>query len=174
MKQSDLLTQVTGSGPVRRLELKVTINAQIQNVWEYITVSEKIENWWAGGIIEPREGGRFILEDGSEVNGTVKICYPPYIFEFSWNDAPENSGHPHLIDSSTKSTVRFDLTEIDENRTNLTFIQYLPPGEVVAASAGWHQIVGERLPGYIETGNIPEEGNRFSELKEIYSAAGIK
>lgn len=174
MNRNTLLTQVTGSGPVRRLEIKITINAPIQIVWDSITVSEKMKNWWEGGIIEPHEGGRFILGDGSEVNGTVKVSHHPYIFEFSWNDSPENSGHPSLIDPYTKSTVRFDLIELIENQTSLTFVQYLPPREVVAASAGWHEIVGERLLSYIESGVVLKNPNRFSDLKEMYSAAGIQ
>lgn len=173
MTESTLLTRVSGSGPVRRLEIKLEIDSPIQKVWSALTDSNKVQNWWTAGIIEPREGGRFILDDGNEVNGTVKMCYPPYIFEFTWNDHPDNAGHPHLIDIHTKSTVRFDLTELENDRSSLTFIQYLPPDEVVGASAGWHQIVGERLKYFVETGSASDEPERFAELKKVYAASGI-
>ena len=66
------------------------------------------------------------------------------------------------------------MAELENDQTSLTFVQYLPPGEVVAASAGWHEIVGERLTSYVENGKVPEDPNRFSELKLVYETAGIK
>lgn len=168
------LTQVTGSGAVRRLEISIEINAPIQSLWNALVDSRKVEIWWTGGTIETYEGGRFILDDGAEVNGTVKVCHAPYIFEFTWNDSPEKSGHPALIDPHTKSMVRFDLTDLTEERTLLHFIQYLPFAEIVGAAAGWHQIIGERLKDFIETGKVCDDPNRFSELKSLYEDSSIK
>jgi hypothetical protein len=78
-----------------------------------------------------------------------------------------------MIDLHTKSTGRFDLTELEADRTLRCFVQYLPPGEIVGASAGWHQIVGERLKDFVETGTVNNDPDRFSELQEIYTASGI-
>lgn len=173
MHDNTLLTEVTGTGPVRRLEIRLNLAAGIESVWHAISRSEELAIWWTGGRLEAREGGRIVLEDGHEVNGTVKLCYPPYLFAFSWNDAPESAGHPSLIDATTRSTVRFDLVESGPEQTALTFVQYLPPGEVVAAAAGWHEIVGERLRSYVETGSVRDDPGRFEALQQRYAAAGI-
>lgn len=169
-----LLTVVSGSGPVRRLAIKITIDAVIGIVWKALTDISEVKNWWTDGVIEAEEGGRFRLDDGKEVNGTVKLCFPPYLFAFTWNDFPERAEHPSLIDSNTKSIVRFDLIELSQNQTSLSFVQYLPPGEVIKAAAGWHEIVGERLKDYIETGKVLDDPNRFSDLQKLYQEAGIK
>ncbi len=174
MSDSNLLTKVTGTASVRRVEIKLELNSSIQDVWEAITDNEKVKHWWTDGIIEAREGGKFVLEDGSEVNGTVKLCHPPYLFEFSWNDAPAKAGHPHLIDAKTNSTVRFDLVETGAERTLLNFVQYLPPGEIVGAAAGWHQIIGDRLKEFVEHGSVTEDKDRLNSLLEEYAAAGMK
>jgi len=169
-----LLTQVTGSGPIRRLEIKISIGANILSVWNALTDSQRVKYWWTTGVIEAKEGGRFILDEGEEVNGTVKVCHAPYMFEFSWNDSPKNAGHPDLIDHLTKSTVRFDLVELGADQTGLNFVQFLPPGQIVGAAAGWHEIVGERLKSYLETGKAFDNPSRFSELKKLYEEAGVQ
>lgn len=168
MAIDEKLTEISGTGPVRRLEIQIEIAASIDAVWDAITQAEQVAHWWTNGTIEAREGGRIVLEDGSAVNGTVKVSSRPNLFGFTWNDHPEKAAHPHLIDPVSKSPVMFQLVEQDEN-TILTFSQYLPPGEVQGAAAGWHQIVGERLKEYTETGKVSDDADqRFAELLEIY------
>lgn len=171
---TELLANVRGSKSVRRLEISLSISAPITKVWQSITNPLELENWWTGGEIEAREGGKIILEDGSAVNGTVKLCFEPYLFAFTWNDTPDNAAHPQLIDSSTKSTILFELVEDGAEQTRLKFSQYLPAAEIVGAAAGWHQILGERLKSYLETGTAPEHEERFTELQNLYKEAGIK
>ncbi len=173
MSNEALLSKVYGAGPVRRLEIKLKLHAPIDRVWRAITESSEVRSWWTDGSIEAHEGGRFRLDQGEEVDGTVKVCFPPYLFEFTWNDAPASAGHPQLIEANTKSLVRFDLVELDEAHTQLSFSQFLPPTEIVGASAGWHQIVGERLKEFVETGAVSEDPNRFAELQKAYAASGI-
>ena len=111
MNEAERLARVDGTGAVRRVELRATIDAPVERVWAAITEPEATRHWWTGGIIEPREGGRVALDDGSEVNGTVITFRPPYVFEFTWNDIPERAGHPQYIDRHTSSLTRFDLVE---------------------------------------------------------------
>lgn len=167
------LTSISGTGSVRRLEIQLQIAAPVSKVWESITDVEHVAHWWTSGTIGAHEGGRIILEDGTAVNGTVKICLPPYCFAFTWNDKPEEAAHPHLIDAVSKSLVTFQLVEEivgGKENTQLTFSQYLPPGEILGAAAGWHQIVGERLKSYVETGLVSDDADqRFMELQKIYA-----
>jgi uncharacterized protein YndB with AHSA1/START domain len=163
------LARVDGTGAARRIEVRTTIDADIDTVWNAITQVEQVRHWWTNGIIEPREGGRIVLEDGSEVNGTVIVCRPPYLFEFTWHDSPEESGHPQYIEKNTHSLAKFDLIEAGATCTLLTFVQYVPAAEAMAAAAGWHHIVGERLREFVETDTLVERPGRFSELKAVYA-----
>ncbi len=157
----------SGAGETqRRVELKRTFNAPIQRVWDALTV--EMPNW-AGTIIEPHEGGRVAQgnadecrDDATTQDGTIKVFQPPYIFEFTWNDSMPDQG-----------LVRYDLTELDEERTLLTLVQYVPGSQVEWAAPGWHQVV-ERLAVYLETGSVEsiKEG-RFMELHGIYREQGI-
>ncbi len=168
MVNNERLTQIRGTGPVRRLEIDILLSASIQAVWNAITLDELMQQWWTGGEVEVKDEGRIVLEDGAAVNGTVKCCRPPYVFEFTWNDNPDSAAHPHLIDVHTNSLLRFDLIEEDDG-TALTFTQYLPPREIAAAAAGWHQIIGERLKSFVETGQVPDNHEaRFNELMKLY------
>lgn len=166
---TERLAKIKGSDSVRRLEITLCIAAPIAKVWRSITDPQYLAKWWTGGEIDAREGGKIILEDGSAVNGTVKLCFEPYLLAFTWNDKPEKAVHPQLIDNSTKSTILFELVEDGADQTHLKFSQYLPATEIVGAAAGWHQILGERLKGFLETGKAPEHEERFAELQEFYS-----
>ncbi|NKB35517.1 MAG: hypothetical protein GKR91_20645 [Pseudomonadales bacterium] len=170
---TELIGKVSGDGPVRKLEIDIAIKVPIQKVWDAITLSDQVQQWWTAGTIEAHEGGSYVLEGGEAVKGTVKLCFPPYLFAFTWNDDPGKSKHPHLVDAATNSTIIFELIELNDEETSLNFVQYLPPSEIVGAAAGWHQILGERLKGLLETGNTPAHEDRFEELQKRYREAGI-
>lgn len=170
--ENELLAQVTGTGAVRRLQVQLHIAAPIQSAWSAITDSDGLDRWWIGGTVEKRVGGRIILDDGTAVNGTVTACAEPYVFEFTWNDHPSRATHPALIHAATRSLLRFDLIE-EGDGTLLSFVQYLPPAEIAAAAAGWHQLIIERLKSYLESGEVPEHEARFADLKLQYEKAGI-
>lgn len=149
----------------RRVELKRTVAAPIQRVWDALTV--EMPNW-AGTIIDAREGGRVAQQDADECtgdasiqDGTIKVFQPPYVFEFTWNDSLPQEG-----------LVRYDLTELPDNQTLVTVVQYVPEAQVEWAAPGWHQVV-ERMAVYVEQGSVDgiAEG-RFMELHGIYREQG--
>ena len=163
------LTIIVGRGPVRRLQLQTSMNATIKKVWSALTDADEVQHWWTTATIEAQEGGRVVLDDGSELNGTVKVFSPPYIFEFTWNDVPQEAGHAEWLEHKTKSSIRFDLVEQGPDVTSVTLVQYSPAANATGAAAGWHHIVGERLRSYVETGSVPDDAGRFEALKKIYN-----
>ena len=160
---------VVGQGKYRQIVVKREINAPIERVWRAITSAEEIGHWWAAGEIDAREGGRIRLGSdeydpavGPPLNGIVKICVEPYIFEFVWHKDYPQAG-----------LVRFDLIELDANRTQVTLIQNVPAKDVVGATAGWYELI-DRLGRYAVTQQpVPAEPGRFAELKEAVVSAGI-
>ncbi len=160
-----------GGGPVRRLQTDVDIAAPIEKVWDAISDVEHVQHWWTGGRIDEEEGGRYTLEGGEEVNGTIKVKMRPYIFEFTWNDRPSEAKASEWIDHNTKSLVRIDLVELDATNTHLTLIQFNPAANSPGAAAGWHYIAGERLKLYVETGSVERAVDTFEELKQMYTDA---
>lgn len=171
MSDKDQPASVAGSGPARRVEVQRTVNASIDVVWNAITNSAEVGEWWQPAEIDKREAGniRVFMGDAAMVDGTIKVFQPPYIFEFTWNDADENAG-----------LVRFDLVELSNTTTRITVIQYVPVSEVIPAAAGWHSII-ECLVAYLRTGKPAEfdkDSSRFSalmeRLMERYSQAGTK
>lgn len=129
---------VTGKGKYRRIEVKRTVNAPIQRVWSAITNAEELGQWWDPGVIEPREGGRIKLDmdtdecGGLPLDGEVKVFLPPYVFEFTWHEEYDPA----------KGVVRFDLIELDGDRTLVTLTNLVPFDDTEPASAGWQEIMG--------------------------------
>ena len=94
---------------------------------------------------------------------------PPYLFEFTWHDAPERCVRPEWIEPATNGLVRFDLVEQGADQTLLTLTQYVPQASHIGAAAGWHHIV-ETLAQYLERGEATAVAGRFDELQALYEA----
>ncbi len=165
--ENNELASITGEGRYRRVEVRRVVNAPIEKVWNAITRADEVARWWAAGEIDAREGGRVKLADddscddtGPGLDGIVKVCLAPHVFEYSWNETYEPA----------QGLVRFDLIEIDDNTTQVTLVQTIPAADIVPAAAGWHEIV-ERLGRYVDSGQtvpIPDNDGRFRELQAVY------
>jgi uncharacterized protein YndB with AHSA1/START domain len=160
MKHNELAT-VAGYGKQRRVEVRCEMDAPIEKVWNAITEVDEVKEWWTGGEINPREGGRVRLGDGSELNGKIKVFQPPRIFEFTWNETLDDPG-----------LVRFDLIELDEDRTLVTLVNLVPATDILPAAVGWHHLV-ERLQRLVGGDIFPVSDDRGQELYSLYKTAGI-
>ncbi len=57
----------------------------IEKVWAHLTQPQELPGWYgAGSTIEPREGGRVLLNDG-HIRGVVTQWRPPLKFAHTWN-----------------------------------------------------------------------------------------
>lgn len=163
---------IQGDGAVRRVALSNTFNAPLETVWQAVTTVDQVKLWWPdwqpGGVIEPAEGGTIRLGDGAWIDGIVKLWRPPHIFEFTWQEQPDDTASWH--DAATRSLLRMDLVELSRSSTLLHLVQFMPAASSVGGAAGWHHFVGERLKSLLETGEVTDTANRFEELVALYSA----
>ena len=115
MKANDQHGQFNGPGEVRLVR---TLPGPIERIWEYLTDPEKRSRWFAGGPMEPRQGGKFTLnfrhsnlapgetppEDhkqfhapGHSMEGIVTRWEPPRVLAYTFG-------------STAESEVTFELT----------------------------------------------------------------
>jgi uncharacterized protein YndB with AHSA1/START domain len=143
--ETNELNTIAGQGAFRRVELKRNLNAPIEKVWSAITNVDEVAKWWAPGVIEPREGGRFQLGmdtsecEGFPLDGVIKVFEPPYLLEYTWNEDYVPA----------QGVVRIELLELDDNTTQLILIQSVPEKDAGEASKGWQEIT-DSLAEYIE------------------------
>jgi len=127
--------------------------ASVDEVWAFLTESEKRGRWLASGDMELREGGgvtlRFMHADLSSVvepvpdaykpyeggvttQGIITRCEPPRLLAFTWGGSP---GQP--------SEVTFELSpQGQETRLVLTHRKLSSRDGMVDVAGGWHVHLG--------------------------------
>ncbi|RBA24295.1 SRPBCC family protein [Herminiimonas fonticola] len=129
------------------VRMERTLSGSVDQVWAYLTDSEKRSTWLASGIMELKVGGQVTLafdfkcltkeitperfrpyETGHVQSGHVTQCEPPHLLCFTWN---EKNGQG--------SEVRFELKP-QGKKTLLTLTHSKLPNrkEMVNVSGGWH------------------------------------
>ncbi len=163
------LATIEGHGAARRVQLRNEFSTSIENTWEAITQVHHVQRWWpdwrAGGRIEPRTGGRIVLDDGAWIDGTIVTWSPPQLFEFTWKDSAEGED---WYEPDSKSLLRIELESLGTAGTGLMLTQYMPFDMAIGGAAGWHHFAGERLKHLLESGEIPADDCRFEELRDLY------
>ena len=131
----------TEDGTVRQvtdgyeLRFERVFDAPIEDVWELVTDSDRIEEWLGVADVELRPGGRFrLLEMGGQgIAGVILTLEPPNVIEYTWDSAEWTGG-----------TVRYQLSE-DGGGTRLVFthIHPLRSWEIFRykSLAGWHTLL---------------------------------
>jgi len=127
----------------------VVLNAPIEKVWKAVATQEGIAAWFMPNTFEPELGREFILHAGPYGDSPCKVTElePPYLLGFDW----DKDWH-----------VRFELKELEENRTEFTLIhsgwaenaltKFGQPHPVVRniMDEGWEGKVIKALVAYIE------------------------
>lgn len=133
----------------------------IERVWSFLVAPERLATWLAGGVLEPRVGGRVELvfrhaelsrdrappppryatyEEGHVLRGTVTVWAPPRRLAYTW---AEGSGR--------SSEVTFELEPVGESvRLVLTHRRLDGRDARVSVASGWHahlSILRDRLEG---------------------------
>jgi uncharacterized protein YndB with AHSA1/START domain len=115
MTNLPLLTEITGTGKVRRLQTQISISKDVAEVWNAITETKHIGHWWTHGTVGKRAGEAFQLADREEVKGTIICMRAPHVFEFTWHelferlkDYLERALHLSPLPRSTGQTRRID------------------------------------------------------------------
>lgn len=135
--------------------------ASIQEVWAWLTESEKRGRWLASGDMELTEGGgvtlRFLhadlssvqeptpeaykpYEEGLTTQGLITRCEPPRLLAYTWGGS---AGAP--------SEVTFELSaQGDDTLLVLTHGKLASRNDMVDVAAGWHthlNVLAARLAG---------------------------
>lgn len=88
------------TAPTASVQVSVTINAEPETVWRFLSEQEKLLSWLtyipgspapAGSRFEPRPGGevRIVFPNGGEARGSVVEIDPPRRLVFTWGYEPD-------------------------------------------------------------------------------------
>jgi uncharacterized protein YndB with AHSA1/START domain len=150
MKSNEELGRFTQPGEVRIIR---TLPGPIERVWDYLTDPEKRARWFAGGPMEPKQGGKVELffhhkdiapdetppedhkrahDPGFKMAATVLRWKPPRVLSYTFDD---------------ESDVTFELTPQDKNvllvlthRSRGTDLPYLH-----GYAGGWHTCLAQLI-----------------------------
>ncbi len=159
------------------LRVERLLPGPIDRVWAYLTEPDRRAKWFAGGVMDLREGGAVAMtfrnsdlsggltRDGSPapadaahhvMHGVVTRCEPPFHLAFAWE--PDGSG--------THTT--FELKP-DGPDTRLVISQIRTPNhdQLISMSAGWHVHVGILVDILSETAPRLFWPN-YNRMAEIY------
>lgn len=143
MKANDQLGTFTGPGEVRLVR---TLPGPIERIWEYLTDPVKRARWFAGGPMEPKQGGKMELffqhknlvpgetppeqykdvhESGFKMPGTVLRWEPPRVLSYTFDE---------------DSDVTFELTP--QGKDVVLVLTHRARGEDIPSltgyASGWH------------------------------------
>jgi uncharacterized protein YndB with AHSA1/START domain len=181
MKTTNDYGKFTGPAEVRLVRL---LPGPIERIWEYLTDPEKRSRWVAGGVIEPRQGGKVTLhflhrnlapdetppedyknvhENGMTMEGTVLRYEPPRALAYTFGSTGESEVLFELIPQG--SQVRLVVT----HRSRGGDIPY-----ITEFASGWHshlaqlaaQLAGEPRPPFWAT-----HLRLLAEYEELRSSA---
>jgi uncharacterized protein YndB with AHSA1/START domain len=175
MKANEQPGEFHGAGEVRLVR---TLPGPIERVWEYLTDPAKRSRWFAGGAMEPRQGGKVTLlfrhrnlapdetppeehrehhEQGTSMSGVVTRWEPPRVLAYTFGDPAE-------------SEVTFELTPRGDEVV-LVLTHRAQPGDLpymTGYCAGWHTHLAHLL-AQLEGKPRPPFWPLFLQLKETYA-----
>lgn len=174
MNTNDQPAQFTAPGEVRLIRL---LPGPIERVWDFLTDPDKRARWLAGGILEPRAGGKIVFkmhhmklapnetppdewkhvhDPGVTFDGEVLRCEPPHLLMHTF-------GGPD-------SVVTFELTphgdQVQLVLTHRAKGEDLP--DLHNFASGWHIHVSF-LIALLEGGPRPAFWPRHRQLKAEYA-----
>ena len=125
--------------PTRSIEIEKTVEASPEEVWEALTTSEGLKNWFPlDAKVEPGEGGSVWLSWGPGVEGEAPI----HVFEpgarFGWTEhyGDDEQGRP------IKVAVDFHI----EGRDGSTVVRLVQSG--LSADADWDEMYDALVDGW--------------------------
>lgn len=175
MKANQLHGQFRGRGEVRLVRI---LPGPIERVWTYLVDPEKRARWFAGGPMEPRQGGKVTLtflhsniapdetppEEykkhhcvGHEMTGLITRWEPPRVLGFTFG-------------SDGESEVTFELTPEGET-VRLVVTHVARAGDlpfITEFSSGWHTHLAQ-LIAQLENAPRPPFWPMLVQLKVEYT-----
>jgi uncharacterized protein YndB with AHSA1/START domain len=132
-----------------------------EQVWTFLTASEKLPEWYGEGRIEPREGGAISLKAG-HIRGVVTGWRPNAFLAYSWNVFSPGE----TISRWPISYLEFALSP-EGNGTRLVLTHRPIPAEMQKQTAvGWHTMLDLIESGL--RGEYPQSTDIFSRNAALY------
>ncbi len=172
MKTNEQYGKFTSPAEVRIVR---TLPGPIERIWEYLTDPEKRARWFAGGPMEPKQGGKVELffqhkqiapdetppekmkhvqDPGFKMPATVLRWEPPHVLSYTFDD---------------DSDVTFELTEqgksvqlVLTHRSRGTDLPY-----ITGYASGWHTHLAQ-LIAQLEGAPRPPFWPMHARLKDEY------
>jgi uncharacterized protein YndB with AHSA1/START domain len=117
----------------------------IERVWEFVTDTARLPQWFGNGMIEPRAGGAVSFMDG-HIRGVVTQWDPPRKLAYTWNVTNPGADRSDYPESYLTITLE---PRGDEVLLTLTHLPVLERFEKQNAM-GWHtylDMLGAALRG---------------------------
>lgn len=174
MKANDSYGTFTSPAEVRLVRL---LPGPIERIWEYLTDAEKRARWFAGGPMEPKQGGKVTLQfQNKSLAGNEA---PPAGFEeihekgHTMNLVVTRWEPPHVLGltfgSDGESEVIFELTP-QGKQVQLVLTHRSTGGDlpyITLFAAGWHTHVSH-LVALLEKAPQPSFWSQFVRVKAEY------
>ena len=101
-------------------------------VWRALTEPALLERWLSPGVIEPRVGGKYVIDWRGEVSvmhGVIKVFEPGRVLAYTWaEDPPTYSG--------VESLVRWELSPAPGG-CKVVLTHTAPPNQPRTETLGW-------------------------------------
>ena len=130
-------------------------------VWQFLTDSALLPEWYGEGNIAPREGGAVSLM-GGHIRGVVTAWRPEKFLAYSWNVMQPGE----TVSAWPISYLEFSLEEI-EGKTRLSLIHRPIPDTMQKQTAmGWHTMLDLIDAGL--HGAFPKRADLFPKNAALY------
>ena len=141
------------------IRMERMLDASVETVWRWLVEPELREQWFAGGEIDRREGGKLTLVFDHDKLSADEVPYPAEHSCTKGMKAPERIvkfDPPHLFaftfQEGKEGTATFELSDAGEGRTRLvlTHSGITGPGPMADFAGGWNShlaVLQTRLAG---------------------------
>jgi uncharacterized protein YndB with AHSA1/START domain len=138
-----------------------TLGAPPAKVWEFLTETARLPEWYGEGKIEPREGGAVSLMGGS-VRGVVTAWRPEKFLGYSWNVfAPGET-----VSKWPVSYVELMLEPASGGTTLTLTHRPIPEAMQNQTAMGWHTYLDLLAAGL--GGEFPKRADLFAKNAALY------
>jgi len=144
----------------RAVRFERLLPGPIERVWQYLASADRLPEWFYAGAVTTELGGGVHFAMG--VEGHVTAYEPPYVLEYTWNEADAPCG------PIPGALVRWELMAAGDQVRLVLVHSRLPAAALSMLRAGWHALLDRlaaRLGGR-DPGSIPAA---YATLERAYA-----
>lgn len=156
--------KILRDGERAALEFERILTYGPEQVWEAITQTADLAEWYGTVEHEACEGGRITIVAGPDhvpvearrSDGRILVWEPPHVFAYELNQK--------LIG---ESTVRYELTVFDGGTRLRVRHEWLSVSNASGYAPGWHAYL-DRLAAHLAKESLPVWMQRYGEVRSLY------